>query len=52
MIDVKEEIERLRAKKLEIAAKISMTNDFDEKEELKEKIEKIEKQIKTLEELL
>jgi len=49
---IEEEIERLRAKKVELAAKLSMTNDFDEKEEIKDKIKEIDRQIETLEKLL
>ena len=47
-----EEIEKLREKKLEIASKLSITTDPEEKELLEKEIEMIEKQIKTLQDLL
>ena len=52
MSEIEEEIERLRAKKVELAAKLSMSNDFDEKEDLKEKIKEIDRQIETLERMM
>ena len=49
---IEEEIERLRAKKVELATKMNLTHDFEEKEEIKEKIAELDKQIKILERLL
>ena len=50
MGDIKQEIERLKAKKVEIASKISLAPDPREKEELEQKLERIERQIRILEE--
>jgi len=47
--DVDVEIEKLKAKRIEIANKINLTTDFDEKEELKRDIERIQNQINILE---
>jgi len=48
---IEEEIERLRAKKVELAAKMSLTHDFEEKEEIKERIDELDRQIEMLEKL-
>jgi hypothetical protein len=50
-MDLNAEIERLKAKKVEIVSKLNLTADLNEKEELKEKLERIEKQISMLEKL-
>lgn len=43
------EIEKLKEKKIEIANKINLTSDFEEKEELQREIERIQAQIDILE---
>ena len=48
-MDLKEEIEKLKAKKLELLTRANLSNDEAEKEEIKEEIKRIEKQIETLE---
>ncbi|MCD6371193.1 MAG: hypothetical protein J7L39_00550 [Candidatus Aenigmarchaeota archaeon] len=48
-MDVKEEIEKLKARRLELITKINLTTDEVEKENLKEEIRRIEEQIRTLE---
>jgi len=47
--DIEKEIERLKQIKTEIATKISLTNDFNAKEELEQHLSIIAAQIKTLE---
>lgn len=47
--DIDHEIERLKQVKTEIATKISLTNDFNSKEELEAQLSLIASQIKTLE---
>ena len=47
--DFEAEIERLKILKTEIASRISMTNDFNEKEKLERQLSTISSQIKTLE---
>ena len=47
--DVEAEVEKLRIKKIELANRLNLTNDYDEKEELRSDIERIQKQIDTLE---
>ena len=49
--DVEEEIERLKARKVELVNKMNLVQSFDEKEEMQNEIERIEKQIETLEKL-
>lgn len=49
--DVDSEIEKLKAKKIEIANRINLTTDFEEKEELQREIERIQAQIEILEKL-
>jgi hypothetical protein len=49
--DVDSEIEKLKTKKIEIANKIKLTTDFEEKEKLRKEIEKIQAQIEILEKL-
>lgn len=48
-MDVESEIQRLKAKKVEIVSRLNLTTDFNEKEELEEKLERIEKEISFLE---
>lgn len=43
------EIEKLRMKKVEMANRINLAKDFDEKEELQLQISRIQQQIETLE---
>lgn len=43
------EIERLKSRRVELASKMNMTKDNDEKEDLKMEIESLQKQIDTLE---
>ena len=47
--DIEDEIERLKAKKLELTNKINLTSDFEEREDLRAQVKKIEEQIRTLE---
>jgi hypothetical protein len=49
MQDIESEIERLKAKKVEIVSRLNLSTDFNEKEELQEKLERIENQISMLE---
>jgi hypothetical protein len=49
--DVGAEVERLKIKKIELANRLNLTDDYDEKEELRLGIERIQKQIDTLEKL-
>ena len=49
MDEIDREIERLKQKKTEIATKISITNDFNMKDELEQQLSIIAGQIKTLE---
>ena len=49
MDEIDREIERLKQKKTEIATKISITNDFNMKDELEQQLSIIAAQIKTLE---
>ncbi len=48
-MSVKEELEKLKAKKLELLTRLNLTDDEIEKANLKEEIERIDKQIETLE---
>lgn len=47
--DVDSEIEKLKTKKIEIANRINLTTDFEEKEELQREVERIQAQIDVLE---
>jgi len=47
--DFDKEIERLRILKTKISSKISITNDFNEREKLEEKLANINSQIRMLE---
>ena len=47
--DIDREIERLKQRKTEIATKISLTTDFNSKEDLEQQLSMIAGQIKTLE---
>jgi hypothetical protein len=47
--DMEEEIEKLKTMKVEIANKMNLTTDYDEKEEMRENMEKIQRQIEVLE---
>jgi len=49
--DVNEEIDRLKARKIELSNRVNMTTSFDEKDELKEDIGRLNAQISTLEKL-
>lgn len=49
--EIEEEVERLKAKKLEFMAKSNLTNDFNQREEYELEIKKIQDQIATLEKL-
>ena len=51
MQDFEVEVERLKAKKLELVSKLNLTSDFDEKEEYEKRIESLERQIRLLEKL-
>lgn len=43
------EIEKLKAKRVELASRVNITRDNEEKEELRLQIERLQKQIDTLE---
>ena len=47
--DLSSEIEKLKARRMELASKVNVTRDSDEKEELKMQIERLQKQIDMLE---
>ena len=47
--DIEAEIERLKVLKTEIASKISITNDFNERDTLEERLVGINSQIRMLE---
>lgn len=47
--DVEEEIEKLKMMKVEIANKMNLTTDYDEREEMRENMEKLQGQIEILE---
>lgn len=49
--DVDREIERLKSKKIEIANRINLASDFEEKEEFQREIGRIQAQINVLEKL-
>ena len=49
MEEIEREIEKLKAKKVELLGKMNLTHDFDEKERYEMEIERIDKQIKLLE---
>lgn len=47
--DIEGEIERLKLKKVELINKLNITDDYDEKEEIRADVERIQNQIDTLE---
>jgi len=47
--DIDNEIQKLKARKVEITNKMNLVISFDEKEELQEEVKRIQKQIDTLE---
>jgi hypothetical protein len=47
--DVDDEIEKLKARKIELTNKMNMTTSFDEKEELKDEIDRLKGQVEILE---
>jgi len=49
--EIEEEIERLKAKRVELNSKAKMTNDFLEREDLETSISKINQQIRILEKM-
>ncbi|MCX6820585.1 MAG: hypothetical protein NT016_01395 [Candidatus Aenigmarchaeota archaeon] len=49
--DVDEEVDRLKARKVELSNRMNMTTSFDDKDELKEDIIRLDAQIATLERL-
>lgn len=49
--EIEDEIDKLRAKKVEIVNKINLTSSFDEKEEYTRELEILQKQIDVLEKL-
>lgn len=49
--DIKEEIENLRMKKIEITNRMNMSTSFDDKEDFKQDISRITEQIELLEKL-
>lgn len=51
MEEIEAEIERLKSKKVELVSKLNLTEDFEEKEQLQEKLKRIETQISMLERL-
>jgi hypothetical protein len=49
--DVEQEIDKLKLKRTELASRISIINDFDEKEKLEIELANINSQIRLLEKL-
>lgn len=49
--DVDGEVDRLKARKVELSSRVNMAASFDEKDELKEEIGRLDAQIATLEKL-
>jgi hypothetical protein len=47
--DTKDEIDKLKARRLELTNRMNMTTSFDEKEIIKEDLDRIKKQIGVLE---
>ena len=47
--DVNEEIDRLKARKVELSQRMNTSTSFDDKDELKEEIERLNAQIAMLE---
>lgn len=47
--DIEGEIEKLKLKKVELTNKLNITDDYDEKEDLRADIERIQNQIDILE---
>ncbi len=47
--DVSSEIEKLKARRVELASRVNITKDGEEKEEIRLQIERLQKQIDTLE---
>jgi hypothetical protein len=50
--DVQSEIEKLKAKRAALSAKISSTRNFDTKEKMKDALAQIDSQIKILEKMM
>jgi hypothetical protein len=49
--DIEEEIEKLKARKIELTNSMNMTTSFDDKEELRQDINRITSQVELLEKL-
>lgn len=49
MADLSSEIEKLKARRVDLACRINITRDPDEKEEMRLQVERLQKQIETLE---
>jgi hypothetical protein len=49
--EVDAEIEKLKAKKIELTSKLNLAEEFEEKEQLESEIAKIQQQIEVLEKL-
>jgi hypothetical protein len=47
--DVKDEVDKLRARRLELTNRMNMTTSFDEKEVIREDLDRIKRQIDVLE---
>jgi hypothetical protein len=47
--NVDDEIDRLKAKKIEITSRMNLASNFDDKEEMQNEIKRIQKQIEMLE---
>ena len=47
--EIEREIEKLKMKKVELANRINLTRDFEEREELQREIDRIQAQIEILE---
>jgi len=47
--DIDAEIQKLKVKKLELTNKLNVSDDFDEKEEIRNDIQRLQQQIETLE---
>jgi hypothetical protein len=51
MDDIEEEIEKLKARKIELTNRMNMITSFDDKEDLRQDINRITSQIELLEKL-
>ena len=47
--DLDSEIEKLKARRVELSGKVNITRDADEKEDLRQEMSRLQRQIETLE---